>query len=318
MGSGPHACRYIARTSHAFASFLDLVFYLDLFPDLWNFFIETATANDTFVAGGSGSCHFVSCALLTRAPGVDGAGYVYVPELGPNARAYEQRAAKYLSMYNVGVVDVGIANIDYPATTLRQVRANRPARPLSPLGHIALFSYKSTEIQLVPLYQLSSMHAVAHGASVSSSGSTTALPSSTQCAQGQTVPPIFCSITVIRSTSLPPRLILLAASNGLQNSLPKMANRYFCWRSEGLASSEGLAISSSCCRIVWPRCPRAVLASLWWSEAMISVVWRVWHAICKCMSCRTMSDSCDIVFPLFTHQISKKMLFFVCSIGCEH
>jgi hypothetical protein len=76
-----------------------------LFPDLWNFFVSSATCNDTFVAG------------------VDGAGYVYLPELGDNARAYEIRASDYMSRFNIGVVDVGIANIHYPASSLQQMQA---------------------------------------------------------------------------------------------------------------------------------------------------------------------------------------------------
>lgn len=54
-----------------------------------------------------------------------------VPELGSNARAYEERASRYLSKYNIGVVDVGIANIEYPATSLQQVRR---------FAHVAVFS----------------------------------------------------------------------------------------------------------------------------------------------------------------------------------
>jgi hypothetical protein len=76
-----------------------------LFPDLWNFFVSSATCNDTFVAG------------------VDGAGYVYLPELGDNARSYEIRASDYMSRFNLGVVDVGIANIHYPASSLQQMQA---------------------------------------------------------------------------------------------------------------------------------------------------------------------------------------------------
>jgi hypothetical protein len=82
-----------------------------LFPDLWNFFVLSATHNDTFVAG------------------VDGAGYVYLPELGANARAYESRASNYMSRFNLGVVDVGIANIHYPASSLQQMQAYAARAP---------------------------------------------------------------------------------------------------------------------------------------------------------------------------------------------
>ena len=40
-----------------------------MFPALWNFFVLSATANDTFIAG------------------VDGAGYVFVAELGNHEEA---------------------------------------------------------------------------------------------------------------------------------------------------------------------------------------------------------------------------------------
>ncbi len=39
------------------------------FPALWNFYAGSATQNDTFVAG------------------VDGAGYIFVAELGPHEAA---------------------------------------------------------------------------------------------------------------------------------------------------------------------------------------------------------------------------------------
>ena len=102
-------------------------------------------ANDTFVAGIGGICK-VPFAQVTIIPGVDGAGYIYVPELGSNARAYEERAAKYMSRYNIGVVDVGIANIDYPATTLQQVLLWRShTNPLpSCLRPFQLQEYRST------------------------------------------------------------------------------------------------------------------------------------------------------------------------------
>ena len=92
-------------------------------------------------------------AISTHANGSDCA---QVPELGENARAYEERAAKYLKRYNIGVVDVGIANIEYPATSLQQVML----KCLFPVAAFhfrlnAAFSYKSTATPLVPLYQRS-------------------------------------------------------------------------------------------------------------------------------------------------------------------
>lgn len=102
----------------------------EMFPALWNFFASSATANDTFVAG------------------VDGAGYVFVAELGGHeeacvstivlfcvrapasnllqhwhkhtapktneskwllARRYEQRAGRVLAEIGPNVVDTGVA-----------------------------------------------------------------------------------------------------------------------------------------------------------------------------------------------------------------
>ncbi len=45
-----------------------------------------------------------------------------VDDLGPHAAAYEQRAAYYMRKYNLGVVDVGVANDHYPATTLADIQ----------------------------------------------------------------------------------------------------------------------------------------------------------------------------------------------------
>ena len=74
-----------------------------LFPALWNFYAETATANDTFVAG------------------VDGAGYVYVDSLGPHASGYEQRAVECMQQFNLSVVDVGVASAWWPATRMASI-----------------------------------------------------------------------------------------------------------------------------------------------------------------------------------------------------
>eukprot|EP00750_Incisomonas_marina_P007602 INCI15009.2.p1 GENE.INCI15009.2~~INCI15009.2.p1 ORF type:complete len:575 (+),score=70.94 INCI15009.2:253-1725(+) len=62
-----------------------------MFPALWNFFVLSATANDTFIAG------------------VDGAGYVFVAELGNHEEAYEQRAGRMLAEIGPNVVDTGVA-----------------------------------------------------------------------------------------------------------------------------------------------------------------------------------------------------------------
>ena len=68
----------------------------DFFPELWNYYAESASANDTFVAG------------------VDGAGYVFLAELGKHAPAYARRAGVYMHRYMPGgggsVVDVGVAD----------------------------------------------------------------------------------------------------------------------------------------------------------------------------------------------------------------
>jgi hypothetical protein len=69
-----------------------------------------------------------------------------VPELGSNARAYEGRAARYLSKYNVGVVDVGIANIEYPATSLQLVRQCAYVAVFSRLGTHHRISCRLTAI----------------------------------------------------------------------------------------------------------------------------------------------------------------------------
>ena len=76
----------------------------ELFPELWNFYMTSATENDTFLAG------------------VDGAGYVYVHMLGSNEQAYEKRAARLMSRYGLSVVDVGVANARYPAVTITEIQ----------------------------------------------------------------------------------------------------------------------------------------------------------------------------------------------------
>lgn len=75
----------------------------ELFPELWNFYMTSATENDTFLAG------------------VDGAGYVYVHTLGSNERAYEKRATRLMSRYGLSVVDVGVANARYAAVTITEI-----------------------------------------------------------------------------------------------------------------------------------------------------------------------------------------------------
>ena len=64
-----------------------------MFPALWNFYAADARFNDTFVAG------------------VDGAGYVFVAELGAHEAAYERRAGRVLAQMGgqPNVVDTGVA-----------------------------------------------------------------------------------------------------------------------------------------------------------------------------------------------------------------
>ena len=62
-----------------------------MFPALWNFFVDTATRNDTFLAG------------------VDGAGYVFVAELGDHEQVYESRAGSVMARLGPNVVDTGVA-----------------------------------------------------------------------------------------------------------------------------------------------------------------------------------------------------------------
>ena len=99
-----------------------------------------------------------------------------MPELGANARAYEERAAKYLSKYNVGVVDVGIANIEYPATSLQQVRRLTRVGIFYLVGTHCFISFRRTVTLLGLLCLRSSTRAAARGASGSWSGWKTARP----------------------------------------------------------------------------------------------------------------------------------------------
>lgn len=71
----------------------------ELFPELWNVYASTATANDTFLAG------------------VDGAGYVFVNVLGEHEEAYEQRAVSLMNKLGLSAVDVGVASDNWPATS---------------------------------------------------------------------------------------------------------------------------------------------------------------------------------------------------------
>lgn len=75
----------------------------EFFPLLWNYYIDSATANDTFVGG------------------VDGSGYVFLDSLGPHAAAYARRASAMLAKYSLDVVDVGVAEALWPATPLADI-----------------------------------------------------------------------------------------------------------------------------------------------------------------------------------------------------
>lgn len=69
-----------------------------LFPELWSYYVHSATPNDTFVAG------------------VDGAGYVFLDSLGPHTQAYERRAA---TVMQVGPLRVwGVMRTPIPAVGL--------------------------------------------------------------------------------------------------------------------------------------------------------------------------------------------------------
>ena len=109
-----------------------------LFPELLNFYVETATQNDSFVAGLDVSCDaFSICVLsisLTQNVSLSqGAGYVYLSSLGSHAEAYERRAATLMAKFNTPVVDVGIPglNLERPdltaASTLSEMEAYRSA-----------------------------------------------------------------------------------------------------------------------------------------------------------------------------------------------
>lgn len=76
-----------------------------LFPALINFYSSSATVNDTFVAG------------------VDGAGYIFVDSLGVHAASYEKRAAAAMAQMGLTMVDVGVAQEGWPATTLSGIEA---------------------------------------------------------------------------------------------------------------------------------------------------------------------------------------------------
>ena len=109
-----------------------------LFPELLNLYVQTATQNDSFVAGLDVSCDaFSICVLsisLTQNVSLSqGAGYVYLSSLGSHAEAYERRAATLMAKFNTPVVDVGIPglNLERPdlttASTLSEMEAYRSA-----------------------------------------------------------------------------------------------------------------------------------------------------------------------------------------------
>lgn len=77
----------------------------EMFPELLNFYVSSATTNDTFVAG------------------LDGAGYVYLGSLGTHAAAYETRAAEYSSRFHLPVVDVGVPGVKSQPTTIAEIEA---------------------------------------------------------------------------------------------------------------------------------------------------------------------------------------------------
>lgn len=69
------------------------------FPDLWNFYMDSATMNDTFVNG------------------VDGSGYVFIDSLGSHMHSYVTHAVKNMEIAGgPNVVDVGVASAKWPAT----------------------------------------------------------------------------------------------------------------------------------------------------------------------------------------------------------
>lgn len=75
-----------------------------MFPALWNYYVDTSHYNDTFVTG------------------VDGAGYVYIHELGKHTETYEARAGRLLtSKIGSDVVDVGVADVRWPAVTVPEL-----------------------------------------------------------------------------------------------------------------------------------------------------------------------------------------------------
>ena len=59
-----------------------------LFPELYNYYANNTTRNDTFING------------------VVGAGYAYISSLGENAQVYEKRSGKIMQMLGPNVVDV--------------------------------------------------------------------------------------------------------------------------------------------------------------------------------------------------------------------
>ena len=109
-----------------------------LFPELLNFYVETATQNDSFVAGldvssDTFSICVLSVSLTQNVSLFQGAGYVYLSSLGSHAEAYERRAATLMAKFNTPTVDVGIPglNLERPdlttASTLSEMEAYRSA-----------------------------------------------------------------------------------------------------------------------------------------------------------------------------------------------
>jgi hypothetical protein len=202
-----------------------------------------------------------------------------VPELGANARAYEERAGKYLSKYNVSVVDVGIANIEYPATTLQQARRLTHASYFSRVHTHCFISYRRTVTPQVLLFLRSSTRAAARGGSGSWSGLMTARPSSTLYAQAPAAAKTSCSITEIRLTSQRRRWISPGALSGPRSDMQRKASRCFCSRLAASVSSAASAIFSSCYRIAWQRCRKEEAESSWWLVGMSLGGWLGWRGI---------------------------------------
>ena len=75
-----------------------------MFPELWNYFMNTTTCNDTFLAG------------------VDGGGYVYLDSLGEHAAAYEERAGGLFHDIGPNVVDVGVPQYGWPAVKISRIQ----------------------------------------------------------------------------------------------------------------------------------------------------------------------------------------------------